>query len=200
MVFIGLIIKKHHRRQHEICCQEKLKRLLDCALEQESVKSEYYDYINQINESIKNNQLDLICAWSSIIQSSNESTRKKYLKIFLELNHIDLLSKALISKNTKEKCLAIQTVGLCKINAFDETLKSLTKIPVFSGYACIAIAKTQGILSIDTLIEAFKNELISTSQLLAALIEIQRKDLLSWQRKKTDNRVNQIIACYLEEA
>ena len=198
-MFIGLIIKKHHRRQHEIHCQEKLKRLLDCALEQESVKAEYAIYINQINESIKSNRLDLICAWSSIIQSSNESTKKKYLKLFLEVNHIDMLSRALVGKNTKQKCLAIQTVGICKINAFDETLKSLTKVPVFSSYACIALAKTQGILSIDILIEAFNNQLISTSQLLAALLEIKRKDLLSWQRKKTDKRVNEIIAYYLEK-
>lgn len=198
LLFIGVIVKKHQRRQHEIRCQENLKKLLDEALLLTESKSSNLKVISCINESIKTSNIDLICAWSSIIESSNKSNKERYLKIFLKLNHIELLSKALKSKNIKQKCLAIQTIGICEINEFDEALISFTKVPVLSAYACIALAKTQRLSSINILIDAFNNNLISITELLSALVEIPRKQLIDWQRKKLDKHVNEIISRYLE--
>ena len=198
LVFIGVIVKKHQRRQHEIRCQEKLKKLLDEALLMLEQKSSDLEVINQINESIKTNQINFMCAWSSIIESSDEVYKKQYLKIFFKLNHTEILSKAIKSKNIKQKCLSIHTVGSCKTNEFDETLISFSKEPVLSAYACIALAKTQQLSSISILIDAFKSKLISTTQLLSALVEIPRKQLLDWQSKKLDKHVNEIISRYLE--
>jgi len=72
---------------------------------------------------------------------------------------------------------------ICEINEFDEALISFTKVPVLSAYACIALAKTQRLSSINILIDAFNNNLISITELLSALVEIPRKQLIDWQRK-----------------
>ncbi len=50
----------------------------------------------------------------------------------------------------------------------------------------------------SVLITSFNHHLISTSQLLSALVEIPRKQLINWQNKKLDKDINQVIAYYLE--
>ncbi len=198
LIFISIIVKKHKAKQHEIHCQEKLIGLLNDAVKLASEKSDNQAQINQINQAIKSKRFDFICAWSAIIESASETDKKNYLKVFLQLDYLQTLSKALNSKRTKEKCLAIQTVGICKINNFDDTLKEFTKTPALSAYACTALAKTQGLLSMNVLITSFNHHLISTSQLLSALVEIPRKQLINWQNKKLDKDINQVIAYYLE--
>ena len=194
LTFILVIVKKHYKRQHELHCQQTLKILLD---KTKQSKSKRLQNIKFINAAIANKQFDTICAWSSILESAEELDKKNYIKIFLKLNYFEFLSEALNGKNLKAQCLAIQTIGICRLEEFIPTLKKYIKTPVLSSYISIALSRIQGIVSIDIIIDAFNNKRITTSQLLSALVEIPKEDLKTWQNKNRNKSINKLISQYI---
>ncbi len=197
LISITVIVKKHYRRSHELHCQETLKDLLNKAAYSKQTKSEHLKAIQDINVAIQNNQFDTFCAWNLILESADDLSKRTYIKIFLKLNYLNFLSKALYSSNLKRRCLAMQMIGICKLKAFTPELIKYLENPVLSSYASMALTRIHGIESINTINLAFHNKKISTSQLLSALIEIPKKDLIGWHKKRLNKNVNNLISKYI---
>ena len=198
LFFITVIIRKHQFKQYEIEYQEKIKVLFDQVISLNDNEADDSEAINKINKLIKNKPHEFIFAWSLLLESFEKSGQNKYLKVFLKLNYLDLLERTINSKSIKQQCLSIQTIGICKLKAFSSQLIKLNDDPSLSAYTCIALSRIQGISAINVVINAFEKKLITTTQLLSALLQIPKKQLDNWHKKKLNSDINSIIFQYLE--
>lgn len=200
VLFIVVIAIKHYHKQHELNFKNKIKISFNQILIAREAGKEINSLISLLNADMQKRPSDFICAFSALMREEPKNKRKNYLTVFFQLPYKSFLANALDSKNIKQQCLAIQIIGMCKIKMFEPNLTKLSGVPALSASACLAIAKIQGMASIDILSMAFQQQLISSSQLLTALVELPRKQLLIWHQQQLNAPVNSIISCYLENA
>lgn len=176
------IIIKHRARLKSQKIQNQFTSLLHRARKNidtnKSIKSELAD----INQLIHLHKKDIAYGWVRLLERLPKEDRTEYIAIATQTNMLHCIPHCLNHEGIAEKCVALEAIGLSGFQIYVEDAKKYTEIEGIAPYACIALTRLTGIDALSQVIESYKKGFITTTQALAAIVEIPSKQKMSLGR------------------
>ena len=98
--------------------------------------------------------------------------RTEYIVIAAQTNMLHCIPHCLNHERITEKCVALEAIGLSHFPIYVDDAKKYTETEGIAPYACIALSRLIGKEALTQVIESHKKGFITTTQALAAILEI----------------------------
>ncbi len=198
--FIFIIIYKHYKRQSQLRHQALLYKHIQFLLEHPLSDQPAVQRLYQLNKLIQKKPLQTLTAWMDVMQDADVVTQEKYAAVLRKLDYQTMIQRGLASRHIALQCLAMQMIRLCHLKQFDDYLLVKLASVELAPYAIAALAKIQGIAALKLILNAYEKDLLSNSQLLTAIAELPRAEVLAATSKRQHAKIHGLITRYLGAA
>jgi hypothetical protein len=178
ILIITIVVKHGSRLKSQKIQNQFLSQLAQARQNIDSNKS-IESQISHINLLIDSHKKDIAYGWVRLLERLSKEDRKQYISIAEQTNMLHCIPHCLNHEGIAEKCIALEAIGLSGFQMYAEEAKKYTEINGIAPYACIALTRLIGQDALSHVIESYKKGYISTTQALAAIVEIPSKQIMS---------------------
>ena len=178
-ILIITIVVKHGSRLKSQKIQNQFLSLLAQARQNIDSNKSIESQISHINLLIDSHKKDIAYGWVRLLERLPKEDRKQYISIAEQTNMLHCIPHCLNHEGIAEKCIALEAIGLSGFQMYAEEAKKYTEINGIAPYACIALTRLIGQDALSHVIKSYKKGFISTTQALAAIVEIPSKQTMS---------------------
>jgi hypothetical protein len=195
---IFTIIIKHGSHLKSEKVQIRFTMLLNEALQHRINSQSIQSELAQINRLIATNKRDVAYGWVRLLERLPKADRAAYIAIAQQTNMHHCIPHCLNDEGIAEKCIALEAIGLSDFQNYISDAKKYTERNGIAPYACIALSRLTGKDAIPQVIQSYKKGFLSTTQALAAIVEIPRDQILIYEQSTNKNPIPAELARYLE--
>lgn len=178
ILIINIVVKHGSRLKSQKIQNQFLSQLAQARQNINSNKS-IESQISHINLLIDSHKKDIAYRWVRLLERLSKEDRKQYISIAEQTNMLRCIPHCLNHEGIAEKCIALEAIGLSGFQMYTEEAKKYTEINGIAPYACITLTRLIGQDALSHVIESYKKGFISTTQALAAIVEIPSKQIMS---------------------
>ncbi|OWF65202.1 hypothetical protein B6A14_05165 [Polynucleobacter hirudinilacicola] len=197
-MLILTIIIKHGRRIKSQKIQDYFVSLINQAkeyrLEGKGIKHE----LTYINKLIELHKKDVAYGWVRLLERTPKKDRDQFIDIAKQTNMLHCIPHCLNDEGIAEKCIALEAIGLSNFDGYTNEAKKYAMQEGIAPYACIALSRLIGKDSLPQIIESYKKGILSTTQALAAIVEIPRDQIINYIQGSTQKTFPTQLSQYLE--
>ena len=199
-ILILTIVVKHGRRLRSEKIQNDFTLLLHKAKACHEESKDFQQQISNINSLIHNHKKDVTYGWVRLLEQTSKSERAPYIAIAMYTNMMRCIPHCLNDSGMAEKCIALEAIGLSHFHEYAKEAKRYSEQPGLAPYACIALARLIGKESLPQIIESYKKSALSTTQALAAIVEIPQTEVFDYIKNTNNQAFPKQLCHYLEIA
>ncbi len=141
--------------------------------------------ITQLNALIRSYPIDCCYGFVRVFESSSE---KIDLKLLESVNFQHAIDKTLSSLFHKNRAIAIEAIGLLKLHSYRLIVLASLDLPQYCPFAAEALIRLDGKAGIPKVLDCYQNKILSISQTLTALLQLNMTDLN--ELRDTDSLIN----------
>lgn len=197
-VLMLTIIIKHGSRIKSQKIQDQFVSLLNQARKildsNKSIESE----LAQINQLIRLHKKDVAYGWVRLLEQLPKEDRGEYIAIAMQTNMLHCIPHCLNDEGIAEKCIALEAIGLSHFETYVNDAKKYAEQEGIAPYACIALSRLIGKEALPQIIESYKKGFLSTTQALAAIVEIPNEQIMSFMQESGSHPFPAQLTPYLE--
>lgn len=182
-ILIFTIIIKHGSRLKCEKIQNHFTSLLNQARKNIDSNKNSQTEISQINQLIHLHKKDIAYGWVRLLEKLSKEDRKDYVAIAAQTNMLHCIPHCLNHEGIAEKCVALEAIGLSDFQMYADDAKKYTETEGIAPYACIALSRLIGEEALTHVIESYKNGFITTTQALAAIVEIPGDQIMGLSKE-----------------
>lgn len=197
-VLVLTIIIKHGSRLKSEKIQSHFTALLNEALQHHHKNQSTQSELTQINHLIQTHKKDVAYGWVRLLEKLPKADRAGYIGIAEQTHMHHCISHCLNDEGIAEKCIALEAIGLSGFQNYISDAKKYTEHNGIAPYACIALSRLTGKDALPQIIQSYKKGFLSTTQALAAIVEIPRNQIMEYGQSSNKNAIPAELARYLE--
>ena len=182
-ILILTIIIKHGSRLKSEKIQSQFASLLNKARKNIDSNRGIESEISHINQLIHLHKKDIAYGWVRFLERLPKEDRAKYIAIAAQTNMLHCIPHCLNHEGIAEKCVALEAIGLSDFQMYADDAKKYTETEGIAPYACIALSRLIGKEALTQVIESYKKGFITTTQALAAIVEIPGGQIMGLRKE-----------------
>ncbi len=151
--------------------------------------------IHNLNNLIRNKPIDCCYALVRVFENRTEQISPKLLER-INLQHI--INRSLESLFHKNRAIAIEAIGLLKFQSYRSKILSNLEASQYCPFAAKALIRLDGKAGIPQILDCYQNQLLSISQTLTALMELDSVDLNRLHKTNSSIKIPNEFLRYLK--
>ncbi len=129
---------------------------------------------NDLNAYIKAHPIDCCYGFVRVFENATDSIDRKWLKS-IDIEYT--VNQSLTSLFHKNQAIAIEAIGLLKLQSYRAKILARLEDPQYCPFAAEALIRLDGKVEIPKVLECHQNQLLTISQTLTALFQLDPTDL-----------------------
>lgn len=182
-VLILTIIIKHRSRLKSKKIQSQFVSLLNKARKNIDSNRSIESELSHINQLIHLHKKDIAYGWVRLLEKLTKEDRTEYIVIAAQTNMLHCIPHCLNHEGIAEKCVALEAIGLSDFQMYINDAKHYTETEGIAPYACTALSRLIGKEALTQVIESYKKGFITTTQALAAIVEIPGDQIMGLSKE-----------------